>query len=113
MDSKVGCPSPYHRPQSNGRFLEFWVSRSSLRFRAEIPTDVSWSPDGSLLAICVGSHVAIYEPETNALCQVLTCPDAATVTSVQFLGTSGRYLLVHGTRDIFLWDLVFQSCEFT
>lgn len=88
---------------------EFWVARSSLRFRTEIPTDVSWSPDGSLLAVCVGCHVAIYEPETNALCQVLTCPDCPSVTSVQFVGSSGRYLVVNGSRDVFLWDLIFQS----
>ncbi|RPD82358.1 WD40 repeat-like protein [Lentinus tigrinus ALCF2SS1-7] len=88
---------------------EFWVARSILRFRTEIPTDVSWSPDGSLLAVSVGSHIAIYEPDTNALCQVLTCPDSATVSSVHFVGSSGRYLAVSGARDVFLWDLVFQS----
>lgn len=88
--------------------VEFWVARSSHRFRAETPTDVSWSPDGSLLAVCVGPHVAIYEPETNTLCQVLTCPDNTAVSSVQFVGSSGRYIAVHGTRDVFLWDLIFQ-----
>ncbi|KAI0719988.1 WD40 repeat-like protein [Cerioporus squamosus] len=88
---------------------EFWVARSTLRFRTEIPTDVSWSPDGSLLAVSVGSHVAIYEPDTNALCQVLTCPDAVTVSGVHFVGSSGRYLAVSGARNVFLWDLVFQS----
>lgn len=92
---------------------EFWVARSTLRFRTEVPTDVAWSPDGSLLAVSVGSHVAIYEPETNALCQVLTCPEAATVSSVHFVGSSGRYLAVSGARDVFLWDLVFQSCAFS
>ncbi|RDX51076.1 WD40 repeat-like protein [Lentinus brumalis] len=88
---------------------EFWVARSTLRFRTETPTDVSWSPDGSLLAVSVGSHIAIYEPNTNALCQVLTCPDVATVSGVHFVGSSGRYLAVSGARDIFLWDLVFQT----
>ncbi|KAI0756804.1 WD40 repeat-like protein [Daedaleopsis nitida] len=88
---------------------EFWVARSTLRFRAEVPTSVSWSPDGSLLAVSVGSHVAIYEPDTNALCQVLTCPDCATVSSLQFVGSSGRYLAVSGPRDVLLWDLVYQS----
>ncbi|KAI0715399.1 WD40 repeat-like protein [Earliella scabrosa] len=88
---------------------EFWVARSTLRFRTEVPTDVSWSPDGSLLAVSVGSHVAVYEPDTNALCQVLTCPDCTVVSSVHFVGSSGRYLAVSGPRDVLLWDLVFQS----
>ena len=87
-------------------YVEFWVARSALRFRTEVPTDVSWSPDGSLLAASVGSHVAIYEPDSNALCQVLTCPDYPLISTVQFLGASGRYLVVNGPRDVLLWDLV-------
>ncbi|KAL7285467.1 hypothetical protein ACG7TL_000564 [Trametes sanguinea] len=87
---------------------EFWVARSSLRFREEIPSDVSWSPDGSLLAVSVGSHVAIYDPETNALMQVLTAPECATVSSAQFVGSTGRYVVVSGPRDVLLWDLVSQ-----
>ncbi|KAH9944212.1 WD40 repeat-like protein [Epithele typhae] len=88
---------------------EFWVARSTFRFRTETPSDIAWSPDGSLLAVCVGAHVAIYESETNTLCQVLTCPDCPSTTSVHFVGRSGRYLVVGGPRDIQLWDLVFQS----
>lgn len=87
-------------------YVEFWVARSALRFRIEIPTGVSWAPDGSLLAVPVGSHVAIYEPDSNALCQVLTCPDRPFTTTVQFLGVSGRYFVVNGPRDVLLWDLV-------
>ena len=82
-----------------------------MRFRREIPIDVSWSPDGSLLAVCAGSHVAIYEPETNALCQALTSPGCAAL-SVQFVGPSGRYLIVCGHRDVLLWDLTFQHCRY-
>nr|VWO94276.1 Transcriptional repressor rco-1 [Ganoderma boninense] len=85
---------------------EFWVARSALRFRSEIPTHVSWSPDGSLLAVSVGSHVAIYEPDSNALCQVLTCPDCRLHSTAQFLGAKGRYLVVNGPQDVLLWDLV-------
>ncbi|KAI0830514.1 WD40 repeat-like protein [Trametes gibbosa] len=88
---------------------EFWVARSVLRFRDETPRDISWSPDGSLLAVPLGSHVAIYDPETNALCRVVTCPECKTVLSAQFVGSSGRYLVINGPRDVILWDLVSQS----
>ncbi|OJT02754.1 WD repeat-containing protein 75 [Trametes pubescens] len=88
---------------------EFWVARSTLRFRDEIPSDVSWSPDGSLLAVSVGSHVAVYDPDTNALCQVVTCPECTTVSSARFVGSSGRYMVISGPRDVLLWDLVSQS----
>ncbi|KAI0375205.1 WD40 repeat-like protein [Pilatotrama ljubarskyi] len=88
---------------------EYWVARSTLRFRTETPSDVSWSPDGSLLAVSVGSHVAIYDPDTNALHQVLTCPECATMCRVQFLGSSGRYMVISGPRDVLLWDLVLQN----
>ncbi|KAI0652052.1 WD40 repeat-like protein [Trametes meyenii] len=88
---------------------EFWVARSTLRFRDETPSDVSWSPDGSLLAVSVGSHVAIYDPDTNALCQVFTSPECTTVRSAQFVGSSGRYMVVSGLRDVLLWDLVSRN----
>ncbi|KAH9942941.1 WD40 repeat-like protein [Amylocystis lapponica] len=67
----------------------FWVARSTFRFRSEIPTHVSWSPDGSLFAVSVGLIKA--------------------VSSARFVGRNGRYLAVTGVRDLMLWDLVTQS----
>nr|BCB28856.1 WD40 repeat-like protein [Mycoleptodonoides aitchisonii] len=92
-----------------GEVEDFWVARSTFRFRTELPSDVSWSPDGSLLAVSLGPHVALYDPLTNVLCQTLTCSDCSNTRSVQFIGLSGRYLAVAGHRDVLLWDLVTQS----
>ncbi|OBZ79932.1 WD repeat-containing protein 75 [Grifola frondosa] len=93
----------------SGDVEDFWVARSTFRFRSEIPTDVSWSPEGSLLAVSVGPYVAIYDPDTNALLQVLTCAECKVVSSARFVGVSGRFLAVHGAQDVMLWDLISQT----
>ncbi|KAI0031417.1 WD40-repeat-containing domain protein [Vararia minispora EC-137] len=90
----------------------FWVLRSTVAFRDEIPNHASWSPDGSLLAVSLGPFVAFYDPSSSCLVRVLaireTCP---MVTSAHFLGAGGRYLAVVGKRDVVLWDLVVQRAQ--
>jgi len=93
----------------SGMGEEFWVPRSSFNFRSQSPSQVSWSRDGSVIAVACGSYVPVYDPVTNALCQVVTCSECKHVVSVQFLGISGRYLAIAGKRDLVLWDLVAQS----
>ncbi|KAI0274996.1 quinon protein alcohol dehydrogenase-like superfamily [Gloeopeniophorella convolvens] len=88
----------------------FWVARSSFNFKQEVPATVSWSSDGSLLAVAFGVYVNIYDPSTNALLQSLTTPELRNrAASVHFLGNGGRYLAVVGLSDIVLWDLVVQK----
>ncbi|KAL6310151.1 WD40 repeat-like protein [Sparassis latifolia] len=90
---------------------EFWVTRSTFRFRSETPTDVSWSPDSSLFAVSLGPHVALYDSSSNALHAVLTCPECKQVTSARFLDAGGRYVAAMGDRDLMLWDLVQQKLQ--
>ena len=75
-----------------------------------MPTHVSWSADGSLFAVSVGPHVALYDGNTNALHQVLTCSDCQHATSAHFVGTSSRYIAVVGHNDVMVWDLLTRSC---
>lgn len=89
--------------------LDYWVTRSTFRFRSEIPTHVSWSADGSLFAVSMGPHVAIYDGQTNVLYQVMTSPECKHVSSAHFIGPSGRYVTVMGSRDVMLWDMVSRS----
>ncbi|EMD41924.1 hypothetical protein CERSUDRAFT_42851 [Gelatoporia subvermispora B] len=93
----------------SGDVDDFWVVRSSYSFRSEIPRHVSWSLDGSVLCISFRSHVALFDPITNSLHQVLTTPQCKDITSAFFIGNSSRYLAVIGTRDVLLWDLVAQT----
>jgi NET1-associated nuclear protein 1 (U3 small nucleolar RNA-associated protein 17) len=88
----------------------FWVARSSVNFKREIPWAVSWSPDGSLLAVGFGAYVAIYDPPSNALIRAFfTSELRGRIHFVEFLGTDGRFLAVAGRSDVVLWDLVTQK----
>jgi len=93
----------------SGETDDFWVARSTYSFRSEIPKHVSWSSDGSVLCVSFGSHVALFDPVTNALHQILTSPHCKEVSSAFFVGQSSRYLAVVGARDVLLWDLVAQT----
>ncbi|KZT75043.1 hypothetical protein DAEQUDRAFT_753684 [Daedalea quercina L-15889] len=95
--------------QKSGNTEVFWVARSTMRYRSEVPTHVSWSADGSLFAVSVGPHVALYDGNTNSLHQVLTCSDCKHATSAHFVGTSGRHIAVVGHNDVMLWDLLSRS----
>ena len=74
-----------------------------------MPSHASWSQDASLLAVTAGSFVPIYDSSTNVLLQVFIASECGRVSSVHFLGSSGRFLAVAGERDLVLWDLVSQS----
>ena len=63
--------------------------------------------------MAAGPFVPIYDSSTNALLQVLVAPECGRVTSVHFLGSSGRFLAVAGERDLALWDLVSQTSMYS
>ncbi|KAH8997368.1 WD40 repeat-like protein [Lactarius akahatsu] len=79
----------------------FWVARSSLTFKREIPWSVAWSPDGSLLAVAFGTYVAIYDPSSNALIRAFTASELR--------GPAVVFLPLPGLSDVVLWDLVKQK----
>lgn len=88
---------------------DFWVARSTCGFRGQNPKHASWSPDSSLLAICLGQVVALYDPSTNILRRALTVPECKIAISARFVGKAGRYLALVGERDLVLWDLITQA----
>ncbi|KAJ7597489.1 WD40 repeat-like protein [Mycena floridula] len=93
----------------SGSVPEFWVARSSSGFRSELPVHASWSQDSSLLAICLGPYVALYDPISNMLSRALTGPECKRPMCSQFVGRGCRFLAVAGQHDLVLWDLVSQS----
>ncbi|KAF9270627.1 WD40 repeat-like protein [Marasmius fiardii PR-910] len=94
------------------RSEEFWISRSSLTFRLEVPSSVSWSPDGTLLAVCLEKQVLVYDPSTNVLRCTFTSPESTAAKSAHFLGR-GRYLAVIGSNELVVWDVVSQTVRWT
>ncbi|KAL0569498.1 NET1-associated nuclear protein 1 [Marasmius crinis-equi] len=102
------------RPHISKRSLleEFWISRSSLPFRAKAPSSVAWSPDGTLLAVCLGEQVSVYDPRTNVLRCTLTSPESTLTKTAHFLGR-GRFLAVVGESEVAVWDIVLQTVRWT
>ncbi|CCM03120.1 uncharacterized protein FIBRA_05241 [Fibroporia radiculosa] len=95
--------------RQSGEIENFWVTRTTTRFRVETPSHVSWSADGSLFIVAMGPHAALYDGVTTALYQVLTCPECQQAKAAHFVGPSGRYVLVLGARELVLWDLLTKS----
>ena len=86
-----------------------WVSRSIMGFRSEIPLGAKWSPDGSVFAVCTQRQVALYGTSSSVLMGCFTTSEVRKAESLNFLGSSGRFLLVHGKNHAFLWDLINRS----
>ncbi|KAF7339337.1 WD40 repeat-like protein [Mycena sanguinolenta] len=87
---------------------EFWVARSTLSLQNEAPSQVSWSPDASLMAVTMPKRVAIFDPSSNLLRHSVAFPELGSIAGAYFIGKAGRYLAVVGAVDLVLWDLVDQ-----
>nr|GAT59004.1 WD40 repeat-like protein [Mycena chlorophos] len=85
---------------------EFWVARSTYNVHDESPSDVSWSPDGSLLAVTTPQQVALLAPLTNELLHTLAYPEGGQFNSSHFIGKGGQYVAVAGENEVLLWDLI-------
>ncbi|KAI0785054.1 WD40-repeat-containing domain protein [Abortiporus biennis] len=96
-----------------GESEDYWTARSTLRFRSEIPVHSSWSFDGSIFAVAFGAYIVLYDPNNGVPIQTLTCPEMTRVSSVHFVGRSGRYLVSTSTHDLVLWDLLSQSVRWS
>lgn len=88
---------------------ESWAPRSSLNCHSERPKHLSWSPDGSLLALTLMKYVALLNPSTNSTLERLNSPESGSIASSHFLGSSARYLVAAGVWDLVLWDLITRS----
>ncbi|KAJ3919644.1 WD40 repeat-like protein [Lentinula edodes] len=83
----------------------FWIARSSFSFRNEVPSHVSWSPDGSLLAVTFGTRVSLYDALTNIHRTTFTSPECPHAYMSHFVGR-GRFLAVQGKQELVVWDIV-------
>ncbi|OCB85603.1 hypothetical protein A7U60_g7252 [Sanghuangporus baumii] len=88
---------------------DFWISRSIISSRSEIPSDACWSPDGSILAVSFGRQIALYDSHSNFPLSHLAAMDIRTIESIRFVGRRGRYLFATGRNNAVLWDLVTRT----
>jgi NET1-associated nuclear protein 1 (U3 small nucleolar RNA-associated protein 17) len=92
--------------------IDFWVARSTIRSRSEIPSHVSWSYDGSIMAVASSSYVVLYDPNTAVALRTIFCPECETVSSVCFIGKTSRYLVIRSYTEFVLWDLILENGTF-
>ncbi|KIO25200.1 hypothetical protein M407DRAFT_25424 [Tulasnella calospora MUT 4182] len=86
---------------------ESWVNRATLTYREETPSHLSFSPDGSVLAVAHGSYVTLWDGQTHALLYAVSSLPFRKVNIVHFVGTNGRYLVVSGdSKDAIVWDVL-------
>ncbi|MCO5596109.1 hypothetical protein L7F22_050169 [Adiantum nelumboides] len=88
----------------------YWYARSIFDHRGLPAEAMTWSADGSLLAIVQGSCVSVWEPDSNALVHVFALPgisegiqSAGKKACLSFAGKGGRYIasLVNGYLTFF------------
>ncbi|KAF8634896.1 hypothetical protein AX15_000644 [Amanita polypyramis BW_CC] len=110
-DGNVKIWGTHTAKQRSGEVEDYWVTRSVFGFRSEVPKSASWSSDASLLAISLGPHVAVYDPEFNVIRDTISLPECQAMTTVHFIGKGGRYLAIVGKEEFVLWDLTLQSAR--
>jgi WD40 repeat protein len=86
--------------------VDTWASYSTLTYRSEVPTSISWSPDSSLFAVAMGAYVVLFDAVSASVRQSLTSPSCTKVQSVRFIGAGGCHLLAVGENMLVLWDLI-------
>lgn len=94
LSMKVICPP------------EFWVCRSTFGYRSRMPSNVVYSPDGSLIAVSYGLYAVIYDVASNGIRTTLTCPDLRDISHMCFIGETGQYFVITDNCMIYVWDLV-------
>ncbi|WFD42555.1 NET1-associated nuclear protein 1 [Malassezia psittaci] len=90
------------------RTESYWICRSAFSYRGTIPRWVTWSPDGSLLAIAQGVFITLWDPVSLVMQTRLAAPELGAAEQCVFVGRHGRFLAAVGSQRLLIWDLVGQ-----
>lgn len=85
------------------------MKRSSFTFRQEIPKHATISTDGSLLAVLFGKTINLHDSSAGGIVESINSSQIRSPEQLYFVGRSSRYLVIKGSRDIVLWDIVRRS----
>jgi len=88
---------------NNEQLTLMWVCARVGNWREQAPQSVSFSPDGTLLAVSYGSVVTLWKPDSLSL--VSTLPQKGTVKEMKFVAGSAL-LAVSTDEGVTLWNLL-------
>lgn len=89
------------------------MNRATLTYREETPLHLSFSPDGSVLAVAHGPYITLWDGQTHALLYAVSSLPFRKVNTVHFVGTNGRYVVVSGdSKDLIVWDVLKNKGSF-
>ena len=87
--------------------------RANIFHEKKHPTAICWSSDASLLCAAFGANIVVYCSVYNKIVDVMSCGETLDeIVSLQFLGATGRHLVVADCYNIVLWDLTRRSGNF-
>ncbi|CCA69810.1 hypothetical protein PIIN_03751 [Serendipita indica DSM 11827] len=83
-----------------------WVLRSTFLYRNQRPTQATWSPDATVLAVGFGQFVTLWTVKTNTLFKSFSSAELSTVSRLSFAGRDGRYLCVVSNKALAVFNLL-------
>ncbi|KAI8074211.1 uncharacterized protein B0P05DRAFT_473135 [Gilbertella persicaria] len=98
---------PYHHQQ--GEAAAAWICRSVGVYRDCAPHAVSFSEDGSILAVAFGQAITIWDPYLNSIQAVLAQPNPEAIEKLCFLGDTCPYLIVKSRSHLYVWNML--TCQ--
>ncbi|OBZ86761.1 WD repeat-containing protein 75 [Choanephora cucurbitarum] len=92
------------RAYTNGEAA--WICRSVGVYRDSAPSAVSFSEDGSILAVAFGQAITIWDPYLNSIQAVLAQPNPEDIEQLNFLGDPSPFLVVKSKSHLYVWNLL-------
>ncbi|KDN37155.1 WD40 repeat-like protein [Tilletiaria anomala UBC 951] len=87
----------------------FWSLSSVFSYRGNVAREISFSPDGTLLAVAHGTAVTIWDLTSNAMRLAFVLPDVKSFYHVCIGGRRGRFVAASGGKIAIVWDLITQQ----
>ena len=91
--------------------LVFWAQTTELETRSQSPGRLTFSPDGSLLAVAHPAFITLHNASSAdlTLMDTVSCSEVRSISKITFVGERGRWLACVGQHELVLWDVI-RSC---
>jgi NET1-associated nuclear protein 1 (U3 small nucleolar RNA-associated protein 17) len=106
-EAKPAPPRPAGSDAPAPAAQEYWLCQSVGFYRHEPINHVAFSPDGSILSVCSGATISLWDPETMQLLRTLSVStsEQETLRASHFVPGS-PCLIAHTSTSIMVWNLL-------